>query len=420
MANADETSPVGKLHGEKPQKRKEEDVSSPEGFKATMLQKWREVGIVLVFLLPLILLVAAVLFAALSFPTNTIKFSLSVIGLCGASGGLLFAMRQSRVTPPKVTNGALELGSLADCGYGIAGAIVIFVVTPGLSEDVPGSKHFNSSHEPITEPRQNAATQSPESNDVNTDWLEIMAVALVGGYAGRAMMQKASDAFTEVKKVEQQVETLHTTVDERLSTAEQQIKAQSRAIELVEQQLDLEEPPVDVQELDKILQSSDYHVKKRLYMHVKRSFVGDPPTFAQRSIPILQALVRADPSDQHCNSRAILARCLGETGDWESALQWIRKAIEIRDAQELEGLERYDEFLARCLVELCPHFRIGEPSTPEVSREIVKQLAAAYPQSEPPYENCGNDRIQEWLARNSFVADDNVADGKPTISDTSE
>jgi hypothetical protein len=103
------------------------------------------------------------------------------IVLSGGCGGILFAVRESILTWPELHGSSIHLGWLADCAYGIAGAFAVFLLVPGLSESA--SEGFK---ELFAVP---AAVKANTTNGM--DLIEVIAVALVGGFGGRSVMRHA-------------------------------------------------------------------------------------------------------------------------------------------------------------------------------------------------------------------------------------
>jgi len=313
--------------------------------------------------------------------------TLSVVAFSGGFGGLLFAMRQStrgsQLFTPQFSfdeeSRWLDIGCLSDAFYGVAGAFVIFLVTPGMSEAVP-----------------NVAMISASARIETVDLLEVIAVAVVGGYAGRALMDKASDS---IAKVEQSVDDLKTEVSSRIE--EQEAKSQNRegVMAGVFQQLDLDEAPVSEEVLNELIGNASYEAKRSAYFTAKRAYFGKPADYAERAIPVLRALISADPSELYCTTRAVLARCYGTLADWEQALSWIDKAIKIRDERGISGLNRYEEFRAVCRISFCNEFKSGLQSTQDLVDEVLSDLRTAFPDDEE-FSTCTNQVIIDWLKIN--------------------
>lgn len=84
------------------------------------------------------------------------------VTLGGVFGGLLFAMRANSLQLPRIEDGKLlAVGCIADCAYGLAGGLLIFLLLPPIAT----------------------------AGDVL--WLiKIFALAVLGGFVGRAALAK--------------------------------------------------------------------------------------------------------------------------------------------------------------------------------------------------------------------------------------
>lgn len=110
---------------------------------------------------------------------HSIKYKLVLI-FAGAVGGILWGMSHDRglrmpvlITgldskTPEDQSTLIELGWVGDALYGAAGAFTVFLITPNLSEGLVEEK---------------------------LDVIEIMAVALVGGFSARSIMASMKSAY---------------------------------------------------------------------------------------------------------------------------------------------------------------------------------------------------------------------------------
>lgn len=309
--------------------------------------------------------------------------SLASVFLSGAAGGILYAIRASQLRIPRLTyNDDVELGWLSDCAFGIAGAFVVFMVTPQLSESVPG---FGS---PIED---------------KIDWIEVIAVALVGGYAGRSLLESASDSFGKVKRElrDTRDEFVHRSehLEQRLNEVREEFERSTRALAIAEQQLNPDDPSPSSDELAQAIRQTGYETKAKIFLRARRHFLGDMAGSAAKVLPIFETLVAADEHEQYHESRALLARVYGALEKWDVAQQWITKACEIRDEHGIAGFRRYEEYLARCIIECDPHFTNGLPSNSAVVEKVVSLLRAAHP-DDPSFKRMVDERIRRWLSLN--------------------
>lgn len=92
--------------------------------------------------------------------------SVYLITAGGAFGGWLYGMRGQRlIMPKKRADGDFDPGWIADCAFGIAGGYVIFLLVPGTFDAPTGAESW-----PV---------------------VKVIAAAVIGGYAGRALFDRA-------------------------------------------------------------------------------------------------------------------------------------------------------------------------------------------------------------------------------------
>ncbi|HBE70790.1 MAG TPA: hypothetical protein DDW52_21810 [Planctomycetaceae bacterium] len=317
--------------------------------------------------------------------------SLLIVAIAGSIGGLLFAIRESLLEMPRFDSAGLQLGCIADCGFGIAGAFVIFLVIPGMSESIPGMSYTPALR---TVPSAVADLPAGESGTRTNDWLEVLAVALVGGYAGRALMQKATVSIAQVEQVQQDVQSISRQLEEH----EAHLQTDQDFARIVRRHLDLEEKGYEQSSIVEAGKHTSYDAKARAFMLAKRLFAGAPEKYSDRTRSLLQALVELDASEQHAELRELLARCFGEIGQWDRAAHWIGLAIDIRG--NTQNKRRFEVFRARCAIELCPDFVAGNESNATTRSSVYVDLCAAYP-SDPSFKDCHDEKIQTWLKINA-------------------
>jgi len=123
---------------------------------------------------------------------------LTVVILSGACGGILYAVRHSILTWPKLDRNLIHLGWLTDCAYGVAGAFCVFLLVPGLSESAVGGFHKLF-------PPPGAAAGSNE-NDSKMDLIEVIAVALeIDAVLGKTSAQTRQNIFEFLKGAAERV-----------------------------------------------------------------------------------------------------------------------------------------------------------------------------------------------------------------------
>jgi hypothetical protein len=90
----------------------------------------------------------------------------------------------------------------------------------------------------------------------------------------------------------------------------------------------------------------------------------------ERTLPVFQALVEADPQEVFHRSRGQHAMAVmgkrkdhkNSDDDWSSALDLLNDAIRIRDASREPGWRDYEFARAVCQINLDPNFKKGQPS----------------------------------------------------------
>ena len=101
--------------------------------------------------------------------TTVWKISLILV-LTGLIGGFLYGNRnQELALPGRTEGGNYSLGFIADCLYGIAGAFVVHLIIPSDFTIPTGG----------------------ETAVGDWNWIKIAALGFIGGYAGRAAIDRA-------------------------------------------------------------------------------------------------------------------------------------------------------------------------------------------------------------------------------------
>jgi hypothetical protein len=105
----------------------------------------------------------------------------------------------------------------------------------------------------------------------------------------------------------------------------------------------------------------------------------------ERSLPVFQALVEADPQGVFHRSRGQYALALvGKTkdaqnldDDWRNALDLLNDAIRIRDSSGEPGWHDYEFARAICWIMLDPNFKKEQPSDAQTIQSIRADLDKA-------------------------------------------
>jgi len=240
------------------------------------------------------------------------------IALPGIFGGLLFAMRGKSLELPYLKSShSWAPGVIGDCLFGLAGGGVIFLVVPW---------------------------QFPPAD--NLALLKTVALALVGGYGGRALVEKV---------LADQLKQLADRVDE----AEEQGKIDSRATQLVEQHLDEDVAATQVseEELRQKVAGASLTARQAIFEKTRlfrKDAFPDRRDLLPRVVPVLEGLIAADTEKQFHRNHGQLGYALKdmEPPDLKRAETQFATAIKIRDQRGVKGYPVYEYSRAECLIRL--------------------------------------------------------------------
>lgn len=129
----------------------------------------------------------------------------------------------------------------------------------------------------------------------------------------------------------------------------------------------------------------------------------------ERTIPVFEALVRADPKWHLPYGNLGYALKDKYTPDNARALELLTRAVELRGDRTSEG-PFYQYSRALCLISLDAKFADRRPSDPETRAAILETLRAARRDLEPTWswdqilENADATDIRTWLERNGATA----------------
>ena len=270
---------------------------------------------------------------------KTIAFFLAIT-VAGAFGGMLYTIRDCGLELPHRPRQAgkaprIELGWIADCAYGIAGAYIAFLILP---TDLLG--------EGMT-PDRLLSTGSI------LNLIKILAIALVGGYGGRklvdhALSSLAKDAKKEAKEAKEQLAQIQV--------------GDTNALELVSRHLDAGEEAVDIADLKEAVRTASRAARLEIFKEARKTRQEnwrDNKPLMERTIPIFEALIDNAAGEEYHRNHAQLAYAIkdrvktGEpTADWERAHRELGRAIELRDRQGAKGFLMYELNRAWCGIEL--------------------------------------------------------------------
>lgn len=267
---------------------------------------------------------------------------LSIISAAGAFGGLLYTARDSGLellhrNPEKKM--IINLGWIADCAFGIAGAYVVFLLLPTE----------------LMSSEANGATTLTDMPALNL--IKLLALALVGGYGGRSLVDTAlSNLKKDIKNVRQEAADAKEKIDQI-----QEIDTEAK--ELVTRQFDEGESLKDIQKLKETIQKASKNARFEIFKEARafRKKCYDDKKFPlmKRTIPVFEALINNEAGEQYHRNHAQLAYALKDQGgdneaenEWQKAYDELGKAIALRDKEGVEGFFMYEFNRALCGMKL--------------------------------------------------------------------
>lgn len=260
-----------------------------------------------------------------------------VVGGAGMFGGFLFGIKDKKLNlPHRSSKYVIEPGFIADCLFGLAGGFLVFILLPGnfeFSFEMPG------------------------------ETIKIVAVSIVGGYAGRALVERVlSQQFYELES--------------DIRELRQQNKQGALAIALVRQHLDedLDTPPIPEEELKEAILQASSSAKVEVF-NIANTFrtthYEQRPELLPRTIPIFQALIEEDHEEKFHRNYGQLAYVYKDQRphpQWKLAEAALSKAIEIRDKQYAGGFVLYELNRAICNIHLAAAFEVIKKDLDQVLR----------------------------------------------------
>lgn len=310
---------------------------------------------------------------------------LSVIALAGAFGGLVYSLQNNvMVFPFRDGEHRINLGFLANLLFGIAGAIVIFLIVPGdFMFDYRAG--FNSS-----------------------DFIKSIATAIIGGYGGLALVNSVfNKSLTgEIREEIKQGMSHQKVIDEEVLSAADNLLSVGNAPDMTEREFS-----------SKLKEASPTArmVVMNMAKQVRTENWRDNKAQMERSIPVFHALTEADQAESH-RAYGQLAFALKERAipDYQAALDNLNKAIAIRNKESASGFALYEFNRAICAINLESGFKNNQASDINSQNNIIADLRTAFADMQL------NDRLQrnvkergdrdiisirKWLILNRVTAD---------------
>jgi hypothetical protein len=271
-----------------------------------------------------LVLLNVAIFAADNGKQSLTKTHRFLVLCCGAFGGLLFGIRDKKLPLPQLSAAhTFEPGILADILFGFAGGIVIFLIIPGEFDLSPGK----------------------------IDIFKFFGVALIGGYGGRALVEKI---------LSQQIKDLQ----EGLDQLKDQSSVDATATALLNKHFD-DDPDTPLVAVDKLKkgitetsQSTRVHIFERAREFRRKALIDviehRKINRIELVIPVFEALIMSDEKQVYHRNYGQLAFALKDQkiADWAQAMEKLSTAIEIRDRNKVKGFYVYEFNRAVCRIKI--------------------------------------------------------------------
>jgi hypothetical protein len=286
-----------------------------------------------------------------------------LIAVGGMVGGFLFGIRDRRLElPHREDQHSWNPGCLVDILFGLAGGFVIFIIVPGSFDYRAGG----------------------------WETIQILALAGVGGYGGRALVEKLiNEQLQELEKNVQQIQ--------------KQDRSDAIAIKLLDQHLDddADTPLVPEDSLRRAIVAASSSAKVIIFERA-RQFRKECQAIAHKRarlpqvVPVFESLINDDPTAKYHRNHAQLGFVLKDQPqpDWRRAEAELSAAIEIRNRQGEQGFLAYEFNRAICRIQL------GYPLE-EIKKDLEAALGgektAGWVRQPDPLRAPG---LESWLERN--------------------
>jgi len=269
----------------------------------------------LIFLAGIILFTIAATTVVMAIDHHMIIL-IMLITTSGAAGGLLYAMREGAIEVPQLLSTGFRPGWVGDALFGIAGAHAIFLLIPNFSE--------NSLRSALE-----WTTSEVEKSD-GADILEVIAVGLVAGFAGRSVLKRASDGL--LKEKIQHVEGIQDEQKLELAEARRRLaeaEADTEALTLTVRQMNAVMANPEREQLRHLIRQASPNGRTRIFDAVQTRYQTDPDKNAVsiRAIPVLDWLLEVEHFELEHKAYALVADIYGASGNSERAKAMYEKAL---------------------------------------------------------------------------------------------
>jgi hypothetical protein len=290
-----------------------------------------------------------------------------VICLAGMLGGLLYGMRDKQFILPHKEHGEKNTyrpGFLLDVFFGMAGGFVVYMVIPGDFDFSAGG----------------------------FDAIKIIAVTLIGGYGGRALIERVY--AEQVGKLERGLKDLQA-----------KDKKDATAIALVNKHLDTDPDmlPISDTELKTAILSSSAKARVEIFTTArafrKSMWEKERRDLLNKVVPIFEVLIECDTENKYHRNHGQLGYALKDKTDpnYQLAEEELSKAIEIRDKSKVQGFRSYEFNRFICKIFL-------KAPIDEIKSDLDKALLTLNPKLKDVIQNPSKIRekeYQNWLNANS-------------------
>jgi len=186
--------------------------------------------------------------------------------------------------------------------------------------------------------------------------------------------------FREADKVDR--------LEKKVSQLESRVQADAKALALATHQIKRteEDPPGSEQDLADAIKAASsgtrdliFDLADQTYEKRKSESQSDgDQIWVQGILSILNALIATDVGERKQEYHSLFSQVLRRTGDLESALREVSKAIEIRNKLKKRGWKWYEFNRARCLIENDSNFIANKPSDQTTVSQIRSDLHQAF------------------------------------------
>jgi tetratricopeptide (TPR) repeat protein len=265
--------------------------------------------------------------------------------LTGAAGGLLYSMQSRKLERPLINNSTINPGFLVDCCTGIAGAYIVFLLIPG---------DYDSNTEDITY------------------LIKILALGLIGGYAGRNLLdvavegilrQKVDVIGQQVDVIEHQVDVIETKADQNQTQIQENNEAKalldihfgrfeglnSEELEKLNDSLKVALPEVRTQarlQAQNICEEAEKTLKQAKEEQ-NQEVINKNEALIQRAIQVFEILIAIDRANPIPNTYGQLGYALKIVSSWDKAESEFTNAIKIIHDKEPDKLSETDKAIQK-------------------------------------------------------------------------